>query len=202
MLRFPNHVRVILASASPRRAEVLRDAGIQFEVLATDTEERQRSGESAEAMVRRLGEAKARAAVVRLSANHGEGTTIVIGADTVVEIAGAVLGKPSSAENAREMLERLNGRIHHVHTGIALIRVPDGTSRIAVESTAVKFAKLSADEIEEYVATGEPLDKAGAYGIQGLGGRFVERIDGCYFNVVGLPLARVYRMLSELADQP
>ena len=188
-------MRIVLASASPRRAEVLSDAGISFDVLATDVDEKRLPDESAEAMVKRLSESKARAAGALVSGDVEP--LMVIGADTVVEIEGDVLGKPGTSARARAMLERLSGKTHAVLTGVALLRLPEGIMRIEVECTQVRFAPLTMDEIDEYVATGEPLDKAGAYGIQGHGGRFVERIEGCYFNVVGLPLARVYRILQQ-----
>jgi septum formation protein len=123
---------------------------------------------------------------------------IVIAADTTVEIDGHILGKPASQDDVREMLRRLSGRTHRVLTAIALIRLPDGMKRADLESTSVRFVQLSADEIDEYVATGEPMDKAGGYAIQGRAGRYIERIEGCYFNVVGLPLARLYRNLREM----
>lgn len=189
-------MKLILASASPRRAEILRDAGIPFETVSTNVDESRRANEPPEEFVRRLAEAKARAVAARLSANAG--AAIVIGADTQVVVNGLLLGKPASAEDARGMLLRLSGRTHSVLTGLAAIRLPDGALRIAQEITQVTFAPLSEEEIAAYVASGEPVDKAGAYAIQGRGGRFVTRVEGCYFNVVGLPLARLYRILREL----
>jgi septum formation protein len=193
-------MKLILASASPRRAEVLRAAAIGFEALPTETDETRRPQESVETMTLRLAEDKARAAVAR-SAPVGE-PTIVIGADTAVEIRGEVFGKPGSAPAAVVMLRKLSGRTHRVVTGLVVIRLPDGAGRFELETTAVRFASITTREIEQYAASGEPLDKAGAYAIQGIGGRFVEQIDGCYFNVVGLPLARLYRILKELGWQP
>ena len=201
-------MKIILASASPRRAQVLSDAGIRFTALPTQTDEARLAGEAVADMVQRLAEAKARAAANALNGSSRgarakvAGPAIVIGADTTVEIDGEALGKPGSAEAARAMLARLSGKTHRVHTGVAMLRLPDGAARVEVEHSAVRFAILTPTEIEAYVATGEPLDKAGGYGIQGFGGRFVEGIEGCYFNVVGLPLARVYRMLRELGWQP
>lgn len=196
-------MKLILASASPRRAEILRDAGIAFDVMAVNVDETPLPGESAEVMCRRLAEAKARAAAARLAAGE---PAIVVAADTVVEVEGedkiGILGKPDSPEAAREMLRRLSGKTHRVLTALSLIRLPDGATRSALESTDVRFSVLSAQEIEEYVATGEPMDKAGAYAIQGRAGRFIESIEGCYFNVVGLPLARLYRNLKELGWAP
>jgi septum formation protein len=188
-------MKIILASSSPRRAEVLRDAGIVFDVRSTDVDEARRPGEAALKLVARLAEAKARAASLAV---HGEEDCIIIGADTVVELDGEIFGKPRDAAHAAEMLGALSGRTHQVRSGIFLLRPADGATRSAVESTSVTFAPLDRSEIETYVATGEPLDKAGAYAIQGRAGRYITRIEGCYFNVVGLPLARLNLLLVEL----
>lgn len=187
-------MKLILASASPRRAEVLRAADIPLEAVPADVDEARQPNEAPEELVRRLAEAKARFAAAR--AASGE-PAIVVGADTEVVVDGLVLGKPASAEDARVMLRRLSGRAHGVITGLAVIRLPDGAMRAEQETTLVTFAPLTAQEIEDYVASGEPFDKAGAYAIQGRAGRFVTRVEGCYFNVVGLPLARLYRILRE-----
>jgi septum formation protein len=195
-------MKLILASASPRRAEILRAAETLFETLPMNVDESPSAGETVEAMVLRLAEAKARAAVASASLKSPHETAIVIGADTVVDLDGEALGKPGSARVAAEMLRRLSGKTHRVVTGLAAIRVPDGETRLELETTQVRFATLTPDEIEQYAATDEPLDKAGAYAIQGIAGRYVERIEGCYFNVVGLPLARLYRMLKDLGWQP
>ncbi|MBZ5641715.1 MAG: Maf family protein [Acidobacteriia bacterium] len=189
-------MKIILASSSPRRAEVLRDAGISFEIRATHVDEAERQGESAQAMVARLAEAKARAAGGQIGGSAGN--CIVVGADTTVELEGEILGKPRDAAHAREMLTALSERTHRVLTGIFLLRLPDSATRAAVETTSVTFVPLQRGEIDAYVAGGEPMDKAGAYGIQGVAGRYISRIDGCYFNVVGLPLARLYTLLREL----
>ena len=189
-------MKLILASASPRRAEILSDAGIAFERLPVEVDETRRPGENAETMCIRLAESKARAAESRLGAVSEP--AIIVAADTAVEIGGEILGKPASPEAAREMLRRLSGKTHRVVTALALVRLPDGAARSGVECTEVRFATLSPEEIEEYVATREPMDKAGGYAIQGRGGRFVERVDGCYFNVVGLPLATVYSFMRSI----
>jgi nucleoside triphosphate pyrophosphatase len=189
-------MELILASSSPRRAEILHDAGIPFEVLPTHLDEAALPGETAEAMVARLAEAKTRAAAARMGNETRE--CIVAGADTAVELDGEILGKPRDSRHAREMLARLSGRSHRVLTGIFLLRLPGGAARAAVESSAVTFAPLRQSEIDAYVATGEPLGKAGAYAIQGFAGRYIPKIEGCYFNVVGLPLARLYVLLLEL----
>ena len=151
-------------------------------------------------MVLRLAEAKARTGAAR--SNTRREPAIVIGADTVVDLDGEALGKPGSSRVAAEMLRKLSGKTHRVLTGLALAPLPDGDTRVELETTQVRFVPLSEEEIARYVATDEPLDKAGAYAIQGAAGRFVERIDGCYFNVVGLPLARLYRMLKQMGWQP
>jgi nucleoside triphosphate pyrophosphatase len=193
-------MKLILASASPRRAQILCDAGISFEIARANVNERPRLGESARVMTRRLAQAKAQVVAKKLGKKRLQ--TIVIGADTTVEVKGELLGKPQSIAGARKMLRKLAGRTHLVVTSVAAIRLPDHAEVIVTETTRVRFAPLSAEDIAEYLATGEPLDKAGAYAVQGIGGRFIESIDGCYFNVVGLPLARLYRMLSGLGWRP
>jgi len=189
-------MKIILASSSPRRSEILREAGIAFEIRSADIDERALPGESAQAMVTRLAEAKAR--TVASEIDHSMRDGIVVGADTTVELGGEILGKPRDPAHAREMLAKLSGRTHHVLTGIFLLRLSGNTTRTAVEKSAVTFAQLSEEEIAAYVASGEPLGKAGAYAIQGLAGRYIPRIEGCYFNIVGLPLARLYAFLREL----
>ena len=196
-------MRIILASASPRRAEILSNAGIPFDVMTTQIDELRLADETVADMVLRLARAKLDAAMAQLGTKSktrqeiGQEKIIVIAADTAVELDGEAFGKPRSALEARQMLQRLSGRSHRVLTGIALGRLPDGLSRYEVAATEVRFSALAAAEIERYVATGEPLDKAGAYAAQGLGGRFIEGIEGCYFNVVGLPLSRIYQILKE-----
>jgi septum formation protein len=192
-------MKLILASSSPRRAEILREAGIAFQIRATEIDETSIPGEPAQAMVARLAEAKARAAAAQMDAGMRE--CITVGSDTTVELDGEILGKPRDSAHAREMLARLSGRVHHVLTGIFLLQSPGNATRAAVEKSAVSFAPLSEKEIDAYVASGEPLGKAGAYAIQGLAGRYIPKIEGCYFNVVGLPLARLYALLRELGWQ-
>ncbi len=188
-------MKLILASSSPRRAELLRDAGISFDVCAPQIDETRYLNEAVEKMVARLAEAKARAA----AKSAGESIqAIIIGADTAVELDGEIFGKPRDAAEALEMLSYLSGRTHCVLTGICVLRLPDGATRSAVERTAVAFAPLDPSEIETYVTSGEPFDKAGGYAIQGRAGRYIPRIEGCYFNVVGLPLARLHALLSDL----
>jgi septum formation protein len=188
-------MKLILASASPRRAEILRNAGTQFEIRKTDVDESRLADESPGDYVRRLALAKAVSAAAGNSNLDGE--ALILGADTVVVMDADILGKPISPDDARSMLRRLSGRIHEVHTGLALLRLPGTLQRVVEEITRVHFASLTEQEIEDYIATGEPFDKAGAYAIQGIGGRYVTRIEGCYFNVMGLPLARLWSLLGE-----
>jgi septum formation protein len=192
-------MKIILASTSPRRAEILRAAGIVFEVRAADIDEAALPGETAHDMVARLAEGKARAVAAQI--DSGIDDCLIVGADTTVELGGEIFGKPGDSAHAREMLARLSGRTHHVLTGIFVLRLPGGATRAAVETSAVTFAPLSDTEMEAYVASGEPLGKAGAYAIQGIAGRFIPNIEGCYFNIVGLPLARLYLFLRELGWQ-
>jgi septum formation protein len=186
-------MKLILASASERRAEILRDAGISFTQLSSPIDETPYPGESPHDLVQRLAVAKAEQVAAR-----AVGPAIVIGADTEVTLDGHIFGKPKSSDDARHMLERLSGRTHSVITGVTLIRIPDAERLTFAETTHVHFATLSAEEISRYLSTGEPHDKAGAYGIQGRAGRYIPRIEGCYFNVVGLPLARLQHALNHL----
>jgi septum formation protein len=186
-------MKLILASASSRRAEILRDAGISFSVLSSAVDETPLPGETATDLVSRLAAAKA-----ELVAARAVGPAIVIAADTIVALDGTVMGKPRTSVDARQMLEKLSGRTHSVITGVALIRLPDAERREFTDITQVHFTALSDEDIVRYLGSGEPFDKAGAYAIQGIAGRFIPRIDGCYFNVVGLPLARLCRELSSL----
>jgi septum formation protein len=178
---------LILASGSPRRADLLRAAGIEFTVRIADVDETILPGESPRDYVLRLSRAKALAVA-------GEGE-LVLGADTTVVIEDEIAGKPVDIEDARRMLRALSGRWHEVLTGVTLLRGHKILSDVAI--TRVKFSEMSEPEIDWYVSTGEPMDKAGAYGIQGYASRFVERIEGSYSNVVGLPVQMVYEMLKE-----
>ncbi|HEV2182391.1 MAG TPA: Maf family protein [Candidatus Acidoferrales bacterium] len=190
--------KLILASTSPRRSEILRNAGFDFEVVPVHADESLRPGEAATDYVRRLAEEKARIVARQLAKDAAGDSTFIIAADTVVVIDNEILGKPSSAANARDMLHRLSGKTHEVYTGLSVLR--GNASRTVVEMTRVTFVTLSKQEIEDYIATGEPFDKAGAYAIQGQGGNFISRIEGCYLNVMGLPLARLYAILRELQE--
>ena len=182
---------LVLASASPRRADLLRQAGIAFEVVAADVDETLHAGETPEDYVRRLASDKA----VRVASAYPGRR--VLGADTTVVVDGDVLGKPVSASDATRMLERLSGRSHRVLTGLCLVE-PGGTLRTAVAITTVEFLPLDAAQIAAYVASGEPMDKAGAYAIQGGAGQFVRRIDGDLSNVIGLPVQIVTDLLRGL----
>ncbi|HTM51051.1 MAG TPA: Maf family protein [Bryobacteraceae bacterium] len=182
---------IVLASASPRRAEILTLAGIRFERQApAGIDETPKSGEKARDYVMRLAREKARA----IGSAPGR---VVLGADTTVVMDGQILGKPEDAGDAARMLRLLSGRAHEVITGVCL-RSPLGEA-VDAATTEVWFTRLTDAEIEAYVASGEPMDKAGAYGIQGLASKFVTRIEGCYFNVMGLPVALVY---ARIRDNP
>jgi nucleoside triphosphate pyrophosphatase len=187
-------MKLILASSSPRRAEILRNAGLAFEARAARVDESLLAHESPEEYVRRLALAKARA-VAQDELTFDE-TKFVLGADTVVVAEGQIFGKPSGAEDAKRMLRVLSGKTHQVLTGISVLSVPAGPEAHNVASTRVTFLPLSEQTIGEYIASGEPFDKAGGYGIQGIGGRFVSRIEGCYFNVMGLPLSQLWTILD------
>jgi septum formation protein len=186
-------MKLILASGSPRRAEILQSAGLSFTVMSSAVDETPIPGESAHEMAKRLAFAKA-----ELVAARAVGPAIVIAADTVVVLDNTIFGKPRTTEDARQMLEKLSGRTHAVITGVTLIRLPDVERREFHETTHVHFGAVDAEEITRYLSSGEPFDKAGAYAIQGRAGRYISRIEGCYYNVVGLPLARVCVALAEL----
>jgi septum formation protein len=177
---------LVLASQSPRRAEILRQAGIAFTVRAVPVDETPLEGEDPNAYVERL-------AAMKASAVPASSEETVLGADTTVVIDGEMLAKPADAADARRMLRHLSGRRHEVITGVCLKRAGRSVCDHAV--TAVWFAPMSEAAIAEYVAGGEPMDKAGAYAIQGIASKFVTRIEGCYFNVMGLPVSLVWRML-------
>lgn len=190
---------LILASASPRRRELLAQAGYTFHVFPAHLQEHRREGEAPATFAMRLAREKAEAVFRdkerdRSDEQNDQDPLVVLGADTIVVIGDEVLGKPKDATDAFRMLRLLNGRIHHVITGIAIARSKG--IEVSVETTAVTFATISDHEIGEYVASGEPMDKAGAYAIQGRAGRWVPRIEGCFFNVVGLPLAATIKLLN------
>ena len=189
-------MRLILASASPRRRELLKNAGVDFEVRPGAVVESVGAGESPEDFARRAAREKALDVAAAVPAG-----ALVLGADTVVVMGNEILGKPTGSEDAARMLQKLSGSTHRVITGVCLVRAPAGIEAEEHETTLVTFRRLDEKEIQDYLATGEPFDKAGAYGIQGFASRFVTRIEGCYFNVVGLPVARVVELLKPfLAD--
>lgn len=179
---------IILASNSPRRRELLRQIGLSFTTDPSDVDEKVLAGESPESYAVRVALDKARAAAARA------GSGIVIAADTIVVLDDSILGKPADRRDAERMLSLLSGRMHVVITGLAIIDAAEGKTVTGTSLTRVWFRDLSRDEIASYVKSGEPLDKAGAYGIQGKGSLLVKQIEGCYFNVVGLPLS----LLGEL----
>lgn len=186
-------MRLVLASASPRRAELLAAAGFDVDVIAADVHEVMDVEETPDGYARRLAQLKAEAVKARA------GDRPILGADTIVLVDNLVLEKPVDEADATRMLRMLSGRAHTVLTAVCLINpAPDARRvQVAVTRTLVEFAELSADEIDWYVASGEPKDKAGGYAIQGLASRFVTRIDGSYSNVVGLPVAVVYRLCRD-----
>ena len=184
---------LVLASASPRRQELLRSAGISFEVQPADIPENALPGEAAKDCAERLARDKALAVARRRPHDF------VLGADTVVVVDGQLLGKPTDAADAARMLRLLSGREHQVITGVCL--VVSGQPTVASETTVVTVSEITEKDIADYVASGEPMDKAGAYAIQGLASRWIPRIEGDYSNVVGLPVALVLRMLREHASE-
>lgn len=179
--------QIVLASGSPRRHELLKYIVEQFEILPSDIEE--------------IAEGSPKEQVIKLALDKAcdiagkRPDAVVIGADTLVAIGDMVLGKPKDKANAARMLRQLSGNTHCVYTGLAVIA--DGQAETRCVATEVKFNEMTDDEIAEYIDTGEPMDKAGAYGIQGYGGKFIDRIDGCYFNVMGLPQSVLYEMIRE-----
>jgi septum formation protein len=182
-------VRLILASASPRRAELLRAAGYVFDIVAVDIDERVHAGEGPEEYVRRL-------AMQKSARASGGPSDVVLAADTAVVVDGEILGKPADDEDSRRMLELLSGREHQVLTGLSLRN--GGIELSGVDSTSVWFSRLSRPDINWYVASGEGRDKAGGYAIQGLASRLIPRISGSYSNVVGLPIHLVTQLMTEI----
>ena len=185
---------LVLASASPRRRELLTQAGFSFTVHPAHIPEDPLPGEDAIAYVTRLAREKAEAVFHELSSKMPAPPQVVLGADTTVTLDNQILAKPADPADAARMLRQLSGRTHHVITGVAV--VSRRSTEVAAEVTAVRFLALSDEEIESYIATREPMDKAGAYAIQGRAARWIPRIEGCYFNVVGLPLSLVSTMIE------
>lgn len=188
---------LVLASASPRRQELLRNAGISFEVQPADIPEDPLPGEGAKDYAERLAMEKALAVARRRP--RSDANDVVLGADTVVVVDGQLLGKPTDAADAARMLRMISGREHRVITGVCL--VVGGVPLVESETTLVTVNEITDQDIAEYVASAEPMDKAGAYAIQGLASRWIPRIEGDYSNVVGLPVALVFRMLREISSQ-
>ena len=184
---------IILASNSPRRGELLRQIGLSFVTAPANVDEQVQAGESPESYVVRVALDKARAAAAKA------GSGVIIAADTIVVLGDRILGKPADRHDAELMLSLLSGRTHIVITGLAVIDAAAGKTATGTSLTRVWFRDLSQDEITSYVMTGEPLDKAGAYGIQGKGALFVKQIEGCYYNVVGLPLSLLGELLRNFS---
>ena len=197
MIELPANVRLVLASASPRRSELLGSVGLEFDVVPADIDESTHPGETPAEYVSRLSIEKARAVAERVGTD-----CIVVAADTTVDVEGQILEKPLDTADARRMLRLLSGRTHLVHTGVTVVWFPElrspGTTTLVIE-TAVRFVELTDSAIDWYVATGEHVGKAGAYGIQGAAGAFVERLDGSVTNVIGLPLAETLALISATA---
>ena len=191
---------LILASASPRRRELLTQVGYKFDVRPAHVNEDIRPGEDPTAYVTRLAREKAEAILAQLTPSGTATPQVVLGADTTVVLDSHILAKPESPEDAARMLRLLSGRTHHVITGVAV--ATSSATQVAAEMTGVRFLTLSDEDIAAYIATGEPMDKAGAYGIQGRAARWIPRVDGCYFNVVGLPIALVSTMLETAGIRP
>lgn len=187
-LRLP---RIVLASGSPRRAEIMNSVGWEFVKTVPDVDESVVDGEAPEDYVQRLAGEKALA----VAASHPGG--IILAADTTVVLEGEIIGKPVDLDDARRMIERLSGNWHEVLTGVAVTR--NGDEKIGMQRTRVKFAEMTDDEIDFLVEKGEPLDKAGAYAVQAQAALFIEGIEGDYWNVVGLPISLVYRLVTEMA---
>lgn len=185
---------IILASGSPRRRELLSLLGLPFEVISSDADESTPPEFTPEMIVRSLALRKAEAAVPAA----GKRNAVIVGSDTIVVLDDKVLGKPVDEQDSRVMLGLLQGKTHQVYTGVACIGLPEGKILVEHRVTSVTMRTLSEEEISAYIATGEPADKAGSYAIQGLGATLVEKIEGCYFNVVGLPLSLLERMLSRV----
>jgi septum formation protein len=186
--------RLTLASGSPRRREILASLGEEFDVFAADVDESARADESPRDMALRLAELKA------VAASRGS-DRLTVGADTVVDVDGEAFGKPKDRDDALRMLGILSGRPHFVHTGIAVAESGELLSS-AVETTKVFFGDVEEEELRRFAESGDGDDKAGAYAIQGRGALLVERIEGCYYNVVGLPVFKLRAMLKEIAHEP
>ena len=194
MIELPAGLRLVLASASPRRAELLRSVGLEFDVVPADIDESVRPGEPPADYVARLSAEKARVVANRVGTD-----CIVVAADTTVDVDGQILEKPAGDADARRMLALLSGRTHLVHTGVTISSARVGSGRTKVVETAVEFVRVAQETIDWYVGTREPFGKAGGYAIQGAGGALVRRLDGSVTNVIGLPLAETLELVRALA---
>lgn len=190
-----NGRKLILASVSPRRANLLRMIGLDFEVVDSQLDERNETYSIPEVHVLELAQKKA----LKVAENIKNG--LIVGADTIVVLNNQILGKPSDAKEAKQILRQLSGNTHTVYTGFALIEQPSGDIVSEYERTHVSFREIEAEEIDRYIRSGSPLDKAGAYGIQDQGAIFIDRIDGCFYNVMGLPIAKFYRTLNNFTNR-
>jgi septum formation protein len=186
MIKLP---KIILASGSPRRAEILASVGWEFTKTVPNIDESEHSGEAPEDYVQRLARTKAEAVAA------GNPRSVVLGADTTVVIHGQIIGKPADSDDARRMIRLLSGNWHEVLTGVAVAQ--NGSTRVGIQRTRVKFVEMTGDEIEFLVQKGDPLDKAGAYAVQAQAALFIEEIEGDYWNVVGLPISLVYRLINQ-----
>lgn len=189
--------KLLLASTSPRRKELIALLGMPFDVVPSQVDEDTPDSWNVVQVVEGLALRKAQAVYDSLPPGQSE-QAIIVGSDTVVVLDGKILGKPADRQEAKDMLESLQGRTHQVYSGVACIRTTDGASQVSHRATSVTMKPLASKVIDAYVRTGEPDDKAGSYAIQGLGATFIERIEGCYFNVVGLPLALLSDLLADL----
>ena len=188
--------KIILASKSPRRQELLTQIGIPYEVVVSKVDEKSIGNMPPDQLVQAIAKIKAEAVVKDLPVKQAD--FLVIGADTIVVLDNKILGKPISSVDAKNMLQMLSGKMHEVYTGVAILDTKNGSQEVFTQKTNVYMKKMTSEEITAYVLTKEPLDKAGSYGIQGKGGVFVEKIEGDYFSVMGLPIGKLYDCLKKL----
>jgi len=191
----PPRKRIVLASGSPRRRDLVKMMGLKFELAVPEIHEDLVPRAKPSSLVVELALAKALSLIGKFP------NAAILGADTVVVLDGRILGKPRDRSDARAMLRTLSGRTHTVYTGLALVDVPTGLRETCCEKSLVTMKRINNEEIDRYLATGEPMDKAGSYGIQGFGAVFIKHIDGCFFNVMGLPVGRLYDMLKDLSKK-
>ncbi len=192
-------MKLILASGSQRRRELMQMCGYEFDIVVSDADENIAESNPRE-LVMKLAEIKARAVSEKITRQNAEENFAVVGSDTVVAFEGEIIGKPTDKKDAAEILRKLSGKTHTVYTGVAVLT--EGNVQLDCSTTDVTFATLSDDEIKKYIESGEPMDKAGAYGIQGPFGMFVEKINGNYFTVIGMPLPILYSMLKKIGILP